>query len=243
MFNSIFEKGFSDIVFVDTETTGLDPWEEDDRIIELAAVRIGKDGRSDEFQTLVRLPRGRSVPQRIYKLTGLKQGQLYREGIHEADALLKLFGLISEKSVVCAYNAQFDANMILAATQRLPEAYRNKQIGFWLDPLTVYKDRSIFGHRLSDAISHYGIRDVENTHRALDDIHSMISVMDAMEQERSDIGKYINVFGYKKQYGISGKKIPGIKYVKQRPMNRHQELCPVKYCAYALKGDQNEEEI
>ena len=82
--------------------------------------------------------------------------------------------------------------------------------------MTIFKDRREFPHKLADAIEAYHLGDsVENSHRAIDDAKSLLAVLQAMDKERPDLIKYINLFGYNPKYGVNGKPIPGITYKAQ----------------------------
>jgi len=86
-----------------------------------------------------------------------------------------------------------------------------------LDLLTAYKDRRSYPHKLCNAIEAYGLADkVVNSHRAVDDVLATVAVMQAMEDEKNDLHRYINLFGYNPKYGISGKPIGSVTYKPQR---------------------------
>ena len=85
-----------------------------------------------------------------------------------------------------------------------------------LDALTVYKDRRQYPHKLENAIVEYNLSDkVVNSHRAIDDTLATVEVLKAMDDECSDLDKYINIFGYNPKFGVSGKKISSVTYVPQ----------------------------
>ena len=85
-----------------------------------------------------------------------------------------------------------------------------------LDLLTVYRDRREYPHKLCSAIENYGLSGkVVNSHRAIDDVIATVAVMEAMEAERPDLEKYINIFGYNPKYGIEGKPIGSVTYKPQ----------------------------
>ena len=66
-----------------------------------------------------------------------------------------------------------------------------------MDLLTVYRDRRAFPHRLASAIEAYNLQDqVQNSHRAIDDVLATVAVLEAMAAERGDLTHYINLFGY-----------------------------------------------
>ena len=85
-----------------------------------------------------------------------------------------------------------------------------------LDLLTVYKDRRSFPHKLCNAIEAYGLEDkVVNSHRAVDDVLATLAVMEAMDLEKDDLIRYVNLFGYSLKYGIDGKPIGSVTYKSQ----------------------------
>ena len=85
-----------------------------------------------------------------------------------------------------------------------------------LDLLTVYRDRHEFPHKLCNAINTYGLADrVVNSHRAVDDVLATVAVMGAMEEEKDDLERYVNLFGYIPKFGIDGKPIGSVTYKPQ----------------------------
>ena len=85
-----------------------------------------------------------------------------------------------------------------------------------LDLLTVYRDRRSYPHKLCNAIESYGLSgQVVNSHRAVDDVISTVAVMKAMEAEKDDLDKYINLFGFHPKFGIDGKPIGSVTYKPQ----------------------------
>jgi DNA polymerase-3 subunit epsilon len=83
-----------------------------------------------------------------------------------------------------------------------------------LDALTVYRDRRAYPHRLENAIAAYGV-ELRNTHRAIDDARAALEVLRAMEAERADLTRYINLFGYNPKYGVTGPRISSVRYAAQ----------------------------
>lgn len=98
-----------DWVFVDLETTGLNPAL--DRIIEVAAVRLSGDGSRETFQRLVNP--GLPVPEYITRLTGIDTGMVAdAPSFEEIRAPLLRF---LEGGVIVAHNAGFDVSFLQAA--------------------------------------------------------------------------------------------------------------------------------
>ena len=124
--------------------------------------------------------------------------------------------MIAGNTLLLAYNAHFDLSFLFYMLLRNgdPQILRGKDK---LDLLTVYKDRRSYPHKLCHAIEAYGLSGkVVNSHRAVDDVLATVEVMKCMEQERDDLCRYLNLFGYNPKYGISGKPIGSITYKPQR---------------------------
>ena len=54
-----------------------------------------------------------------------------------------------------------------------------------------------------------------NSHRAVDDVLATLKVMEAMDREKDDLARYVNLFGYNLKYGIEGKPIGSVTYKSQ----------------------------
>ena len=114
-------------------------------------------------------------------------------------------------TLMIAHNAQFDACFLRGLL-------RGQKVGRidWLDSLTVYKDRRAYPHKLANAIIAYDLTGkVQNSHRAIDDVLALFEVLKAMDDEREDLGSYVNLFGYNPKYGVSGPRISSITYLPQ----------------------------
>ncbi|WP_297626969.1 hypothetical protein, partial [uncultured Rikenella sp.] len=57
---------------------------------------------------------------------------------------------------------------------------------------------------------------VQNSHRAIDDVKALFEVCRAMDDERPDLLKYVNTFGYNPKYGVGGQRIEKVSYWPQR---------------------------
>ena len=215
--NSLFQK-YRRLVLFDTETTGLNYSR--DEIIEFAAVVAEqKDGCLTvcrEYDELIRLTPDNSVPPEIQKLTGITDVDLLEKGISKEQLCSDIAEMITEDTLLIAYNAHFDLSFLYYLL------LRNGNVSILkgkdkLDLLTVYKDRHSYPHKLCNAIEVYGLQDkVVNSHRAVDDVIATVAVMEAMEEEKDDFLCYVNLFGYNPKYGISGKPIGSVTYKPQR---------------------------
>lgn len=212
-------KTYDSLVFFDTETTGFDG--QRNQIIELAAIRIDRDGGRREADEFVKLPDGMSVPEKIVELTHITDSMLAEQGKAEIEVAEIFSGFMDgEKSLLIAHNAQFDLNfaawLFVKYRKQHPEWLARFNEADYLDTLTVYKDRTKYPHKLADAIQLYGLSDkVRNTHRAIDDVAALLEITRAMCAQRDDLLSYVNVFGFNKKYGISGNTLKKITYHAQ----------------------------
>lgn len=215
-FDCLFDR-YDKLVFFDTETTGLDFAR--DEIIEFSAVvlerRDGKAQVTREYDELIRLTPGNTVPPFIEKLTGITTADVTERGISKEQVCQDIAQIVSGNSLLLAYNAHFDLSFLFYLLLRSgdPSALKGKDK---MDLLTVYKDRHSYPHKLCNAIEVYGLADkVVNSHRAIDDVLATVAVMEAMLREKDDMLKYINLFGYHSKYGLEGKPIRSITYKSQ----------------------------
>lgn len=215
MQKSVFDH-FDSVVIIDTETTGLDY--RTDEIIELAAMQVTCSGGTyrveGELDLLIHLSEGKKLPHRITELTGISMKMLCEGGVSKAEAAQQFSAMLdNSRPLLVAYNAQFDLCFLYSFLNRHGSIDILKQSKM-LDAMTVYKDRHEYPHKLSDAVITYNLN-AQNTHRALDDARATLELLLAMEKERGDLDRYINLFGYNPRYGVSGKKISSVRYMPQ----------------------------
>ena len=106
-----------------------------------------------------------------------------------------------------------------------------------LDAMTIYKDRRDYPHKLENAVAAYALK-TQNTHRAIDDTKAAFELLQAMEQERADLERYINLFGYHPKYGVSGPRISSVTYRPQPYGSAHR-----LYESYPLAGNRTAEGV
>ena len=216
MLDTLFS-AYDRLMLFDTETTGLSfPRDE---IIEFSAVVVERiDGQivvTEEYDRLIALTPGNSVPPMITELTGISNEDLAARGIPKAELCADIARMIAGNTLLLAYNAHFDLSFLYYLLLRHGDATILKGKDK-LDLLTVYKDRHSYPHKLCNAIEVYNLGDqVVNSHRAIDDVLATVEVMKAMEAERADLERYVNLFGYNPKYGISGKAIGSVTYKPQ----------------------------
>ena len=217
MLDCLFDQ-YEKLFLFDTETTGLQF--NRDEIIEFAAVVLEKQNGdvvvTAEYDELITLSPGGFVPAQIEALTGISTQDIRERGIPKTRVCCDIARMLSGNTLLLAYNAQFDLSFLFYLLLRHgdPAILKGKDK---LDLLTVYKDRRSYPHKLCNAIDAYGLSGkVVNSPRAVDDVLATVEVMKAMEAERDDLCRYLNLFGYNPKYGISGKPIGSITYKPQR---------------------------
>ena len=208
---------YDKFVLFDTETTGLDY--KRDEIIEFSAVVLEKQGSdvivTKEYDSLVTLTPGNTVPTKITELTGISTQAIWERGVAKAQVCADIAEMFRGNTLLLAYNAHFDLSFLFYMLLRDgdPAILKGKDK---LDLLTVYKDRREYPHRLLNAIDAYGLTGkVVNSHRAIDDVIATIAVMESMVAEKDDLACYVNLFGYNPKYGIEGKPIGSVTYKPQ----------------------------
>lgn len=173
----------NNIVIFDTETTGLNFAEDD--IIEIAAVRFGRDGIKDEFQKLVKTERSLEETTGVHGITA----KMLAERGEDARSVLNEFIEFSRDAVICGHNVVYDINMTSGNSLRngLP-AFRPKASYDTLD-----LSRRFFR---SEKYTLTALKTLLNlpsqpTHRALDDVKTtadllthLITKITATAQER-----------------------------------------------------------
>ncbi len=159
----------ADLVIVDLETTGIDPANE--RMIELAAVRICGDRVVDTFESLI--DPERSIPKVITRITGIISADV--DGAPRAYDVLPDFIEFLGEAVFVAHNCSFDWNFIKSELQRahLPELTNSKLC-------TVRLARRLLpglpSRSLGSLINFYNIQ-TNSRHRALSDVRSTHEVL------------------------------------------------------------------
>ena len=212
-----FFEQYDRLVFFDTETTGLNFSR--DEIIEFSAAVVeqvnGVVTVTREYDRLIMLSPGMTVPPFIENLTGISNADIAEKGVSKAEVCRDIADMFQGKTLLLAYNAHFDLSFLFYMLLRNgdPAVLKGKDK---IDLLTVYKDRHSYPHKLCNAIEVYGLAGkVVNSHRAIDDVLATLAVMEAMVAEKDDLFRYINLFGYNSKYGLEGKPIGSITYKSQ----------------------------
>ena len=100
------------LVFFDIESTGTSP--RNDRIIELAAIRLSPDG-TEESRTW-RVNPGMPIPPEITRLTGIRDSDV--KGAPDEAAAMRMFLDFAGNAPLIAHNALFDTGFMSDACLR-----------------------------------------------------------------------------------------------------------------------------
>lgn len=201
------------VLIFDFETTGLDAKKEE--ILEIGAIKLVNTENgyvvTDELEVI--LETTNPISETITNITGITNEMQKEHAISQQEGFQLLDNLIDEDTLLIAYNIQFDLGFLLEFYRKNfdPSFEIKNDI---LDAMAVYKDRHRFPHRLESAIAKYGLN-TPNTHRALDDVIATYELLKVLNDELSNLSKYINVVGYNKKYGISGPKLSHVRYIAQ----------------------------
>ena len=113
MFEGLFAK-YDKLLLFDTETTGLQFHR--DEIIEFAAVLVEKVGGipqvTREYDELITLSPGMTVPPEIEKLTGISNEDIAQKGISKDRLCRDIAEMVSGNTLLLAYNAHFDLSFL-----------------------------------------------------------------------------------------------------------------------------------
>jgi DNA polymerase-3 subunit epsilon len=178
------------ITVLDFETTGLDC--ENDRVIEMAAVRCFNGQIVSEFSTLVKFD-GELSPK-ITEITGIQKSDL--EDALDEDTAFRVLNRFIGNSIIVAHNAGFDMGFLHHSLMRL--AGRSFENDF-IDTLTIARSRFSYPHTLTEMCNKLDI-ELNGAHRALNDVIGCFEVLKKMHELKA-ADDFINKLGYKAKYG------------------------------------------
>lgn len=159
----------SSYVCFDLETTGFSAVTE--KIIEIGAVKISKDGKiTDEFCTFVNPEK--SIPRKISDLTGITN-DMVKDAPVELDAIKQFVEYCKDSPILVAHNAVFDVSFLKAALTRCKIDFDFKYID--TIPLCKSKIKLIKNYKLSTIAKYFNLPDFE-FHRACDDARALAMI-------------------------------------------------------------------
>lgn len=218
------------MIFFDTETTGLDF--KKDRIIELAFIIIEDNKVVKRYDEFIKCPF--NLSKSITDLTGITDELLKLKGVSERVVAEDLKENLVKGSLMVAHNIHFDMNFIFELLVKYyseDEVLRLFKGLYWLDTLTIFKDRKSYPHKLIDLVNYYKLGNFR-FHRAIDDTKVLPLALKRMVKQRNDVKKYINIVGYNPKYSLEGRLFEFIKYIPQDyhySMVKSSEILPYKF--------------
>lgn len=159
-YKKIFEEGHTFVVF-DTETTGLKADEE--RVIEIGAIKFNKNGIIEKFGTLINPEK--TISSQITQITGITNKMVYEKPTSK-DVIPKFMSFI-KGCILIAHNAPFDLRFINHELIRLNQSTLQN---YTIDTLklTRWAYPTLGQWRQPFLAEHFGIK-IESVHRAYDD--------------------------------------------------------------------------
>ena len=167
----------NEYIVLDIETTGLSFRTE--KITEIGAVRVKNGEIVDTFECFVNpeIP----IPQKIVELTGITD-DMVRDAETIDKIMPKFLNFIGDLKLV-AHNADFDVGFLKYNAENLGLAMNNE----YIDSLAL--SRQLFPefkkHKLGILAEKLGIK-VENAHRALDDVITLVKVFKKMLEKQAE---------------------------------------------------------
>ncbi len=170
----------SDYVVVDLETTGLSP--ENDKIIEIAAVKVINDTVTDTFSTLV--DPHRHINSYITEITGIDDSMV-KNAPDISKAMPKFRDFLGDMSVLGHNVIRFDLRFL--------QAVSDIEV-FCVDTLDVanHMHTGSCGKSLGALCARFGVIN-DNAHRALSDCLATHGVYQKLKEHYRNNGAYFNM--------------------------------------------------
>ncbi len=228
------------VICFDTETTGLDP--KNDNIIEIALYTVEDGECTEEYNRFIYYGEDHKLSEKIIDLTGITDKMLSDGGVLPSVVAADLVKRLTPGTLMIAHNTQFDLSFIYELIRKYYPDKADTIVSecIWLDTLTIFKDRKSYPHKLIDMVEHYELEDVE-FHRAINDTYALYQSVLALRKERNDLREYINVFGYNPKYGVTGERFSFITYGPQRYHNNKSLVSSEKILPKIIKEKEMEE--
>ncbi|MGN0637416.1 MAG: PolC-type DNA polymerase III [Huintestinicola sp.] len=170
----------SDYVVVDLETTGLSP--ENDRIIEIAAVRVINDAVADTFSTLV--DPHRHIDRYITEITGIDDNMV--KGAPDiGEAMPRFLEFLGDMPILGHNVIRFDLRFL--------QAVSDLEV-FCVDTLDIanHMHTGSYGKSLTALCARFGVIN-DNAHRALSDCLATHGVYQKMKEHYRNNGAYFTM--------------------------------------------------
>lgn len=167
------------IIFFDLETTGVNT--ENDRIVQIAAIKRFPDGQTEEKNILINPQR--PIPKAASEVHGITDEMVSDKPTFQqyAKSMLQWFSGCD----LAGYNSnQFDIPMLAAEFRRCGHDFPDGDTHF-VDILMI--ERIVNSHRLEETYKRYTGEALEGAHDALADIQATISILDKQLERHSTL--------------------------------------------------------
>lgn len=172
------------IIFFDTETTGLSP--ETDKVIQLSATKCEIDNGliGSEIETLeIYINPEMQLPKIITQITGITDKML-EDAPTETEVFHKINAFFGKNTLVCGHNVSFDCRMLESMYKR----NNNQFIVNSIDTLAIAREllpkpSVVSSHKLGVLVEYYGLNDGLTFHNAIDDVIATQRLLKALLDE------------------------------------------------------------
>lgn len=164
------------LVFIDIETTGLDP-RRGHRIVEIGAIAMVNNQMISEYHNLVQVDY--LIPRHVSEIHGITDDMLNNQPLPEQ--VYPELNHFIQYSLLIAHNAKFDVSFLRHEFDRLNLSFNNRSIC----TLTISRRHhpNLPNHKLGTVYKHLiGEQPADaKRHRALDDARMVAAIWLAME--------------------------------------------------------------
>lgn len=187
------------IIFFDTETTGIPVWgepsgiEKQPHIVQLAAHLVDSETREilETMDEIIK-PNGWTIPQETINIHGITNERANDVGIPEVTALQIFFDMWSDSSLRVAHNTTFDNRIIRIGTKRyfsevIQERWKAgeyKCTGLLTKPIMQMLPKRQHGYKmpkLVEAYKYFFGKEFEGAHTAIGDVNACMAVYWAVQ--------------------------------------------------------------
>ncbi len=216
------------IVFtcLDCEMTGLDI--ENDRIIEIAAVKFTLERELNSFETLVNP--GKAISLESKKIHHISDEMLEGKPLIK-DILPKLSEFIGKDPIIVGHSVSCDLDMLMQEGKRVDQPFTTNNYTI-IDTLRLAKDYGNSPNNSLESLSlHFNVP-LFGSHRAMNDVRANIGVFKHLIKRYKNLNHILEVLS---------KPIR----IKQMPLGKHKGRAfseiPLSYLQWAKKMDFDED--
>ncbi len=166
-----------DIVVFDTETTGLDVFEDD--IVQIAAIKMRKGRVVDDSTFVAYLKTSREIPTKLGDIVNPIIEERKHHALQDNEDALRRFMSYAEGAVLLAHNADYDYRILENNLRRYcPDMSLEVRHPRYLDSLRLVRllHPELQNHKLKNLIASFGLDGV-NSHLADDDVNATCGVV------------------------------------------------------------------